>query len=310
MEQRAEGHFTKSLTLANEAFSDSSTMSGRWVGLKAKFLELFQRDLSKQTHVPIHPDELYAMIEKVRKDLDNTDGDSLGDVSYIKIQLPSYLVIDSTIVKEPVKLQAALKDAVALLKARNQIYIPESKAFIKAFTNAIKARASDDEIIKLRKGLTFTRLKPYVGKKFIAAIEMATINDPDTNAVIVAPNYPRFTYKNDPISLHVSPYKREEIAKFFPILESMVAELSPLMYVPDGYSDVKLYDNPYGNTVDELMSEIDTLHPERLKENGAIMRTIRLDYSLFSDYIAMSGILLQTFKAVIRLLESSIRRYH
>lgn len=310
MSEMSEGHRVASLSVSQEAFSDGSTLSGTWVGLKAKISELFQRDLSKQTHVPVHPDELYAMIEKVRKDLDNTSGDSVGDVSYVKIQLPSYLVIDGEIVKAPTKLQAALKDAVALLKARNQIYIPESKAFIKAFTNAIKARASDDEIIKLRKGLTFTRMKPYVGKKYIAAIEMTTINDPDTKATIVTPNYPRFTYKNDPISLHVSPYKREEIAKFFPILESMVAELSPLMYVPDGHSDVMLYNNPYENTVDELLAEIDTLHPERLKENGAIMRTVRLDYSLFSDYITMSGVLLQTFKAVIRLLESSIRRYH
>ena len=50
-----------------EAFADGSTWSGAGVGIKAKFLELFQKDWNKVKQNYSSPNELLTRIEELKQ---------------------------------------------------------------------------------------------------------------------------------------------------------------------------------------------------------------------------------------------------
>lgn len=296
-----------------EAFADGSTWSGAGVGIKAKFLELFQKDWNKVKQNYSSPNELLTRIEELKQKVNNASGDGQSDVSYIPIKdIAPHILVDGEIIKNPVRLAQQLNRVVDFVKIKNTHFFTSWKKFITNLTVAIENDQTKEKMESLLKELNIKQFESFTNKELLGGVSIGIFEDSDKEFKgLQHIQYSENSYRTDPYSTHVKTYTKEECIKVLEACEKILKEL--IDYLPEKDKNEDLVDAKKLNEVMfQPMQKLSNIVEQN--DNDAIAIGFKLfkfaSTHIYEPMVEHGVFVTVTVKAVLRIIEASIRRFH
>lgn len=296
-----------------EAFADGSTWSGAGVGVKAKFLELFQKDWNKVRQSYTTPNELLQQIDEFRQSIAKASGDGQSDVSYIPIKdVAPYILVEGEIIKNPVRLAQQLNRVCDFIKIKHTHFFSNWKKFVVSLTTAIEKDEPKEKIEKTLKYLLVKQFEPFITSEILGGVRIGIFEDIDEDLRgLQYIQYSQNTYKKDPYSLHVKTYTKEECLKVLEASEKILKEL--IDYLPEkdqsgNLVDVKKLNEIMSSPMKKLSTIVDKSDSGSLAYGYKLFRFTSL--RIYEPMVEHNAFVTIVVKAALRIIEGSIRRFH
>lgn len=294
-----------------EAFSDGTTIAGTLVAIKAKFKELFVSDFSKNyDSIPNIKDILKEIVD-TRIDLNNTKGDGQANISFVPIKTFSkHLLANGKLIKHPKEVLKELINIYHYVQLRNDKLLPAWNKYLKDFAKSIENNDSKDKIETNVKTLAISGFKTFSSKELIGAWLLSDVKEEPYKGVYLI-EYHNYEGPKDLVSLHVKSYTRSEIEALLNICEDIVKAVGKY-YFSDG-STKDLYNDEIKHLTDAALINLGRIIEH--SENIEALKAGEQSYSNMYNHVFVKTIehgieILYTVKAVLRIIQGSIRRFN